>query len=61
MLFESYANLLVTLRAARESMRREAPLNSMLIPTSVPITHSVLDGHVLQIMTAEDESDDPIE
>ncbi len=42
----------MTLRAARESIRREIPLKSMLIPTSVPMTHSVLDGHVLQIMTA---------
>jgi hypothetical protein len=39
-------------RAAGEIARRDVPLNCMLIPTSVPITHSVLDGHVFQIMTA---------
>ena len=49
---ELYANLLVTLRAARESMRREVPLNNMLIPTRVPITQGGLNGQVLQIITA---------
>jgi hypothetical protein len=42
----------VTLRAARENIKREVPLNSMLIPTRVPIIQGVLIGHVLQIMTA---------
>lgn len=37
--------------AARESIRRAVPLNSMLIPTSVPITHSDCHGHSLQMMT----------
>ena len=37
-------------RAASESISREVPLNNMLIPTSVPMTHPVLDGHVLQII-----------
>jgi len=45
------ASLLVTQRAAKESIRRGVPPNSMLIPTSVPMTHALLDGHVLQIMT----------
>src|SRR5271165_2054750 len=39
-----HANLARTRRAARDNDRRAAPLNSMLIPTRVPITHSVLDG-----------------
>jgi len=41
-------------RGQRNSQTRNAmPLNSMLIPTSVPMHHPVLDGHVLQIMTAK--------
>ena len=39
-------------RAARESTSREIPLKKMLMPTSVPITHAALDGHVLQIIAA---------
>jgi hypothetical protein len=53
MSFEAYANLLVTLCAARESIRREVPLNSILTPTSMPRAHSLLDGHVLQTRTAK--------
>jgi hypothetical protein len=37
---------------AREIIRREIPLNSILIPTSVPITHSLPDGHGLKINKA---------
>src|ERR1035441_1814669 len=33
-------------RAARDNDKRAVPLNSMLIPTKVPITHSVLDGQL---------------
>jgi hypothetical protein len=34
-----------------ESISRVIPLKSMLIPTSVPMAHSVLAGLVLQIRT----------
>src|SRR6267378_3002013 len=46
------ARALTRRRAAREIIRRVIPLKSMLIPTSVPSTHSVLDGQVRQIRTA---------
>ena len=39
-------------RTASESTSRETPLNNMLMPRRMPITHAALDGHVLQIMTA---------
>src|SRR5258706_1474318 len=47
-----YANLVAMRRAARESIKREIPLKSMLTPTRVPIAHSVLHGQVLQIRKA---------
>ncbi len=37
-------------RAARESVKRDIPLNNILIPTSMPIAQAVLAGHVRQIM-----------
>src|SRR5271165_1178145 len=40
-----YAALGATFLAARPSIRRVVPVMIMLIPTSVPITHSELDGH----------------
>jgi hypothetical protein len=40
------------LRAARDNIKREVPLKSMLTPTSSPIAHALLDGHDLQIITA---------
>ena len=33
-------------------MRREIPLKTMLMPTSVPMTQTELAGHARQIMTA---------
>lgn len=48
----SYANFATTVRAANDSIKRETPLKSMLIPTSVPITHGVLEGQLLQIRMA---------
>ena len=48
----SQATFVTRLRAASESISRVAPLKIMLIPTSVPITHSVLAGQVLQIIMA---------
>jgi hypothetical protein len=39
-------------RTASDRTNREMPLKKMLMPTSVPITHVALDGHVLQIMHA---------
>lgn len=48
----SQANFVTRLRAASESIRRVAPLKIILIATSVPITHSVLAGQVLQIIIA---------
>ena len=41
-----------TRRTARLSIRRVMPLKNMLIPISVPTTHTALDGQVLQIITA---------
>src|SRR5262249_38958003 len=41
-----------TRRTAIESISRVIPLNSILMPTSVPTTHAALDGQVLQIITA---------
>src|SRR5262249_32015325 len=52
---QGLANLLATVRAAKEIARRVVPLNSMLIPTNVPMIHPVLDGHVLQIITGGSE------
>ncbi len=46
------ATLVTTRRAATHSIKRVILLQSLLIPTSVPIIHSVLEGHVLQIITA---------
>jgi hypothetical protein len=48
----AYARFGTSWRAASDSMSREVPLKSMLMPTSVPMTHSVLDGQVRQIITA---------
>src|ERR1700683_4409499 len=46
------ATVLIRRRAASEIIKRAIPLNSMLIPTSMPSTHAELDGQVRQIMTA---------
>jgi hypothetical protein len=40
----SYAKLPATFRTASDSMIRVTPLIIMLIPTSVPIAHTELDG-----------------
>ena len=40
------------LRAAKDSARREVPLKIMLMPTSVPMTHSLLDGQDRQMRMA---------
>jgi hypothetical protein len=47
-----HANLATTWRAAKARDKRATPLKTMLIPTRVPITHSVLDGQLLQIRIA---------
>jgi hypothetical protein len=39
-------------RAAIQSISRVVPLKNILIPMSVPITHTALEGPVLQIMMA---------
>ena len=45
----AYASLVVTARrAASEIIKRDTPLKKMLMPTSVPMAHSVLDGQVAQ-------------
>ncbi len=45
----AYAALGISLRAATESITLERPLNIRLMPTSVPITQTELEGHCLQI------------
>src|SRR6266446_1729966 len=45
----AYAALGISLRAATESINLEIPLNIRLMPTSVPITQTELDGHCRQI------------
>jgi hypothetical protein len=45
----AYAALGISLRAAIESINLERPLNIRLMPTSVPITQTELEGHCLQI------------
>ena len=39
-------------RAASESISRVVPLKMRLMPTSVPMTQGLLEGHVLQTRTA---------
>ena len=41
----NYANAVVALRTANESITRVTPLMIKLMPTSVPITQAELDGH----------------
>jgi len=48
----TYASLATKRRAAKHSIRRATPLKRMLMPTSVPITHSLPDSQILQIITA---------
>jgi hypothetical protein len=47
-----FSNERIVLRAARDNIKREVPLKSMLTPTSSPIAHALLDSHDLQIITA---------
>src|SRR5208337_4071243 len=47
----AYATLCSIRFAERLSIRRVIPVKTMLMPTSVPITHSELEGHCRQTST----------
>jgi len=47
-------------RAAASTPRRPTPLKIKLTPSSVPMTHSLLDGHVDQIAAARKSMTTPL-